>query len=167
LGTIANYLTKKGLEVIASTHFLKKSLPAPGLLTSKELTVEEKENVQFGFKTAKVIAGLDIGQTVIVKDMSIVAVESVEGTDACIIRGGELGGGDVIVVKVEKPNQDLRFDVPAVGLGTLKALKEAKAKVLAFEAKKTIVIHPDEFIKEADKMKLKVISYLSDTDDKQ
>ena len=93
LGTIANHLTKKGLEVIDSTLYLKKSLPEAGLLTSKKLSSEDEENVKFGFETAKKIAGLDIGQTVVVKDMSVVAVESVEGTDSCIMRGGMLAGG--------------------------------------------------------------------------
>jgi DUF1009 family protein len=159
LGTIANHLTAKGLEVIDSTRFLKESLPKEGVLTNRKPTLDEMENVRFGFETAKKIAGLDIGQTVAVKDMSVVAVESVEGTDACIRRGGELAGGGIIAVKVAKPRQDMRFDVPAVGLNTLAALKEAKGRVLAFEAGKTILMDRKEFLRQAEKMKLAVIAY--------
>ncbi len=159
LGTIADHLTKKGLKVLDSTRFLKKALPEAGVLTSRKPGREEKGTIIFGFEMAKAVAGFDIGQTVVVKDMSVVAVESVEGTDECIRRGGRLAGGDVIVVKVAKPKQDMRFDVPTVGLETLAACREAKAKALVFEAGKTIIIRRDEFLKEAEKQKLSVIAY--------
>jgi len=162
LGTIADHLTKKGLQVLDSTRFLKGALPEAGLLTSHKLTKDENENVRFGFEMAKAVAGLDIGQTVVVKDLSVVAVESIEGTDECIRRGGKLAGSGAIVVKVAKPKQDMRFDVPAIGLETLLACREAKVKVLAFEAGKTILIGREEFLKEAERMKLSVLAYAHD-----
>lgn len=159
LGTIADHMTKKGLTVLDSTRFLKDSLPASGILSARKPSRQEMENIQFGFLMAKGIAGLDIGQTVVVKDMSVVAVESVEGTDECIRRGGHLGGPGSIVIKVAKPAQDMRFDVPAVGLDTLEAMREVKAAVLAFEAKKTIVVEREAFLKKADQLKIAVIAY--------
>jgi len=159
LGTIANFLTEKGLKVLESTRFLKESLPGSQVLTTRKPDSKEWENIHFGFEVAKAIAGLDIGQTVVVKDHSVVAIESVEGTNACIRRGGELGGGKVTVIKVAKPKQDMRFDVPAVGCETLEALKEADAKTFVIEAGKTIVLDFEKFIERANQMKLSVVSF--------
>lgn len=150
LGGIAKYLHGQGVDLLDSTTFIKDALPGPGVLGKRKPSKEVMESLQFGFRMAKSIAGLDIGQTVIVKKKAVLAVEAIEGTDQAIQRGAELGNGKVCVVKVAKPNQDMRFDVPAVGLKTLKSLMNAKAEAFAFEAGKTIFIDQDEFIEKAD-----------------
>ena len=150
LKAVADYLHASGIDLMDSTLFMKHALPGPGTLGHKKPSKEMLENLNFGFEMAKSIAGLDIGQTVVVKNKSIVAVEAIEGTDRAIRRGGELGNGKVAVVKVAKPNQDMRFDVPAVGLRTLKALVEVKAQAFGFESGKTIFIDQEDFIREAN-----------------
>lgn len=150
LGGIANYLAGQGIELQDSTRFLKEALPGPGVLGKRHPTREIQYDIEFGWGVAKSLARLDIGQTVVVKQKAVLALEAIEGTDETIRRGGMLGRGGVTVVKVAKPNQDMRFDVPAVGLNTLERLIEAKAKALAFEAKKTLFIELEEFIEGAN-----------------
>jgi len=150
LGGIAEYLHGEGVDLLDSTLFLKDSLPGVGVLGKRKPSEEIFEDIRFGYELAKSCAGLDIGQTVVVKKKAVLAVEAVEGTDAAILRGGELGGGRVTVVKVAKPRQDMRFDVPAVGSRTLRALVEVRARAFAFEAGKTIFFDLDEVIKQAD-----------------
>ena len=154
LGGIADYLSGHGIELRDSTHFLKDALPGTGVLGRRKPSREVQEEIDFGWKIAKVLAGLDIGQTIVVKKKAVLALEAVEGTDETIRRGGLLGQGGVTVIKVAKPHQDMRFDVPAVGLATLERLIEAKAKALAFEAKKTLFMDLDEMIKKADQAKI-------------
>ncbi len=151
LGAIADYLGREGIQVLDSTIFLSSALPGEGALGQKKPTKEMLEDIQFGFEMAKAVAGLDIGQTLVIKKKSVLAVEAIEGTDAAIQRGGALGSGGVVVVKVAKPNQDMRFDVPAIGLKTMESLIEARAEALAFEAGKTIIMDQAEFIRIADK----------------
>ena len=151
LGGVARYLHDQGVDLVDSTILLKDALPPAGVLGRRKPAREVMEDIEFGYKIAKSLAGLDIGQTVVVKKKAILAVEAIEGTDFAIRRGGELGGGKVTVVKVAKPNQDMRFDVPAVGLRTLKELVHAKALAFAFEAGKTLLLDRDEFIREADR----------------
>ncbi len=150
LGGIARYLHGEGIDLLDSTTFIKDALPGAGVLGKKKPSKELMETLQFGFRMAKAVAGLDIGQTVVVKKKAVLAVEAIEGTDHAILRGAELGNGKITVVKVAKPNQDMRFDVPAVGLKTLRALIAAKAEAFGFEAKKTIFIDRDEFVEKAD-----------------
>ena len=150
LGGIAHYLSEHGIELQDSTRFLKEALLGEGVLGKRRPSREVQEDIDFGWGVAKALAGLDIGQTVVVKRKAVLALEAIEGTDETIRRGGVLGQGGITVVKVAKPNQDMRFDVPAVGLGTLERLIEAKAKALAFEAGKTIFMDRVEFIKKAD-----------------
>ena len=149
LGGIANYLSGQGIELQDSTRFLRRALPGPGVLGKKTPSREITEDIDFGWEVAKALARLDIGQTVVVKKKAVLALEAIEGTDEAIRRGGLLGRGDVTVVKAAKPRQDMRFDVPAVGLTTLERLKEARAKALAFEAGKTLFIDLEEFIRGA------------------
>lgn len=156
LSGIADYLESTGIRLLDSTLFLKNAMPAEGILSKKKPSKELAEDIAFGFKTAKAIAGLDIGQTVAVKKKAVLAVEAIEGTDQTIRRAGELGGGKITIVKVAKPNQDMRFDVPCVGLHTLKELKAGKVAAFAFEAGKTIFLNLDEFIKEADRINMVV-----------
>ena len=159
LGGVADYLASHGIELQDSTRFLTRSLPGRGVLGKKKPSREVQEAIEFGWRTAKALAGLDIGQTVVVKRKAVLALEAIEGTDETIRRGGALGQGDVIVVKVAKPNQDMRFDVPAVGLGTLERLMEAKAKALAFEAGKTLFLDLEKFIQGADRAGIAVVGY--------
>lgn len=149
LGGIANYLADHGIELQDSTRFLKKALPGRGVLGGKKPSREVQEDIAFGWEVAKELARLDVGQTVVVKKKAVLALEAIEGTDEAIRRGGVLGQGGVTVVKVAKPRQDMRFDVPAVGLATLERLIEARAKALAFEAGKTLFIEIEEFVRRA------------------
>lgn len=139
IGAVANVLEGAGIELLDSTLFLREQLARPGVLSERQPSQEELLDIAHGWDVAKVIGGLDIGQTVVVKERAVVAVEGMEGTDACIRRGGELAGAGVIVVKVAKPEQDLRFDVPVVGMGTLGTMAEVGAAALAVEAGKTVV----------------------------
>ncbi len=158
-GAIADELQKEGVSLLDSTIFLSDHLPEPGLLTKRKLTNQEEEDVEFGRGIAKEIGRLDIGQTVVVKNKAVIAVEGIDGTDATIARGGELGKKDVIVVKVFKPNQDMRFDVPVVGMRTIETMIEAKARVLAIEAKKTLLLEKEEIIYEANKAKISIVAF--------
>lgn len=159
LGGVAHYLSSHGIELQDSTLFLKNSVLGPGVHGKKKPTREIQEDIEFGWKIAKNLAGLDIGQTVVVKHKAVLALEAIEGTDEAIRRGGLLGKGEVVVVKVAKPHQDMRFDVPAVGLGTLERLVEAKAKALAFEAGKTLFLDLEKFIQGADRAGIVVAGY--------
>ena len=140
---IVDELAKDGIEIVDQTAYLKPLLPPVGVLTKRRPTAEEAEDIRFGFAAAKAIGGLDIGQTVVVKQKAVMAVEAIEGTDACIRRGGELGRGRAVVVKVAKPNQDWRFDVPAVGRTTLQSMLESGCTVLAMEAGRTLFVEQE------------------------
>jgi len=151
LGGIAQYLNNQAIVLQDSTCLLKHCMPGPGVLGKLKPSKAVLEDIRFGFEMAKKIAGADIGQTVIIKKKVVLAVEAIEGTDHAIRRGAELGRGRIVVVKVEKPEQDTRFDVPAVGLTTLEELCAAKAEALAFEAYKTLFIGMDIFVEKANR----------------
>ncbi len=148
---VARELEGEGIRVLESTLFLSRIIPSEGILTRRSPTSEQWKDVQLGVEVAKAMGRLGIGQTVVVKDRVVLAVEAIEGTDAAIRRGGALGKGGIVVVKVSKPQQDLRFDVPAVGLDTIQVLHEAGGAVLAVDAGKTILLEKDELLKEADR----------------
>lgn len=150
LGAVADELLREGIELIDSATYLSHLLPSPGILTRRKPTQNEWRDIEFGHKMAKEIAGLDIGQTVVVKDQTVLAVEGMDGTDRTIKRGGKLGRGDVVVVKVSKPQQDRRFDLPIIGERTIEVLKQAKAKVLAFSARSTILLNREKVVKSAN-----------------
>ena len=155
LGGIAKFLNEKGIELLDSTTYLSEDmLPPEGVLTKRKPNEKEIKDIEYGVFLAKEMGRLDIGQTVVVKNQAILAVEAIEGTDEAIRRGGKLGNGDAIVVKVTKPNQDMRFDVPAVGLTTIDVMIETGAKILVFEAKKTIVLDRAELVKRANENKI-------------
>ena len=116
------------------------------------------DDIRFGWKMAKSLGQMDIGQCVVVRKRTVLAVEAIEGTDAAILRGGELAREKAVVVKVSKPNQDLRFDAPSVGLGTIRTLSRVKGAVLAVEAGKTLLFDKETMIAEADKNRIAVIS---------
>lgn len=148
-GAIARKLIESGIKLLDSTIFLEDYLPKKGILTPVEPSKEIWDDINFGFHIAKEVARLDIGQVVVVRNKAIVAVESMEGTDATIRRAGTIASKGCVAVKVSKPNQDMRFDIPVVGLKTIKNLLKIKAKCLAFEAGKTLLIDKERCIKEA------------------
>jgi UDP-2,3-diacylglucosamine hydrolase len=157
LKALAGEFIAEGIHVGDSTTFLSSLLPEKGLLTRREPTPEEQLDLKYGYEIAKQIAGMDIGQTVVVKNRAVLAVEAIEGTDEAILRGGRLGNGGVTVVKVARPKQDMRFDLPVVGLDTIRTLVEAKAQCLAFEEKKTLLLDRDELIAMADAADLAIM----------
>ncbi len=158
LSAVAGYLEKNGIRLMSSIELIPDSLPRRGVPTKRKPNKNDREEIDFAWQMAKQVAALDIGQTVVTKNKAILAVEAIEGTDEAIRRGGELGGGGVTVVKVAKPKQDLRFDVPTVGLTTLESLIRAKARTLAFESEKTILLDHEQFLKKADQHHLIVVS---------
>jgi hypothetical protein len=149
LNAICNLLEKEGLKIVEQTKYLSSILSKKGILSDRKPTSKEMEDIEFGFNAARLIAGADIGQTAVVKDRSVMALEAIDGTDEAIIRGGKLACGGAVVVKVNKPNQDLRFDIPAVGVDTIEAMVSVDATCLSYE-EHTIVIDRDKFIKRAN-----------------
>jgi DUF1009 family protein len=147
---VADVLADHGINLENSTAFLQPLLARSGVLTGRPLTEDERADLEFGYRMADAIAGLDLGQTIVVKDRAVVAVEAMEGTDAVIVRAGQLAGSGTRVVKVAKPAQDMRFDVPVVGIPTLVAMRDAGATVLSVDAGRTLVIDGDDFYKWAD-----------------
>lgn len=143
-------LAGEGIGILDQTALIRALMPAEGILTKRPLSPQEKIDAEFGFSMAKHMGGLDIGQTVVVKDHAVMAVEAIEGTDECIRRGGLLGRGGVLVAKVAKPQQDMRFDVPSVGVATIKAMAQAGASALVIEANKTLLIDKAKVVELAD-----------------
>ena len=137
---IVREMAQAGIGVLDQTALIRRLLPAPGVLTDRQPTPQEQADIEYGFQMAKAIGRLDIGQTVVVKDKAIMAVEAIEGTDECIKRGGLLGRGGVTVAKTAKPSQDIRFDMPAVGPATLQAMITAGATALVMEAGRTLLV---------------------------
>ncbi len=154
---IADELKSEGIEVIECTRFMEEHLAPLGLLTRRGLSEEEEKDVEVGIDAVRALSSQDIGQTVVVKEGVIVAVEAVEGTDRTIKRGGELGGPGTIVVKFSKTTQDLRFDVPTIGLKTVQSLIAAKARVLAIEAGRCLILDRDELLETAERHRISII----------
>lgn len=157
-GAVAQRLNKAGFELMDSSIFLKDFMPQKGTLTRHEPDFSVWEDVYFGLHLAKAVAYLDIGQTIAVKQKAIVAVEALEGTDNLIKRAGAITGGGAVVVKVSKPAQDKRFDIPVVGLNTIKNLIRAGARCLAIEAEKTLFIDREKSVGLADKNGLSIVA---------
>ncbi len=150
IGAIAAVLRDHGIELIDSTSFITPLLANPGVLTNRSPNEEEQKDFEFGYRMADAIAALDIGQAVAVKHQAVVAVEAMEGTDDVIGRAGSLAGLGVRIVKVAKPKQDMRFDVPVVGLATIQAMRMAGASALSVDAGKTLVLDGDAVRASAD-----------------
>jgi UDP-2,3-diacylglucosamine hydrolase len=140
ISAVADVMRDEGIELLNSTTFLEPLLARPGVLTTRAPNEKEAADFAFGYRMADAIAGLDIGQTIAVKDQAVVAVEAMEGTDAVIARAGALAGGGVRIVKVAKPNQDMRFDVPVIGIATIEAMIRAGATPLSVDAERTLVL---------------------------
>lgn len=156
LRAVAGELEEEGILIAPSTLFMPDLLASPGQLSRRAPTSEERKDIDFGLHIAKEIGRLDIGQCVVVRRQVVVALEAIEGTDETIRRGGLLAGSGAVVVKVSKPDQDLRFDVPAVGVDTIRTMTEVRAGVLALEAGKTLMFNRPEMIAEADRAKIAV-----------
>ena len=146
-----------GIKVHNTTDFTKDLLVPEGVLTRRKPSKKELQDIEFGWDIAKKIGQLDIGQTVVVKDMAVMAVEAIEGTDEAIKRGGDLSKKDAVIIKVSKPRQDMRFDVPVTGLDTLLTMKKTGARVLALETGKCIIIDMKNFISKANEYGLVVV----------
>ena len=156
---IADELESDGIEVISSTAFLPNLLPVAGVLGRKKPRARDWEDVRFGREVARTTGAFEIGQTVIVKRGLVLAIEAVEGTDAAIRRGGELGRGGAVVVKASKPGQDMRFDVPAVGPTTIDLMAEVGAGVLAVEAGRTVLLERERLLEAADAAGIVVVAF--------
>ena len=157
LRAIAGEMENEGIRVISPMVFLKKEMAARGCWTRRRPTEREEKDILFGWNLAKRIGRMDIGQCLVVKEQMVLAVEAIEGTDETIRRGGRLGKGEVTVIKVCKPKQDRRLDLPVIGLTTLQILEEAGASCLVVEAGKTIVADREELIRRADEKGLCLI----------
>ncbi|MCK4910362.1 MAG: UDP-2,3-diacylglucosamine diphosphatase LpxI [Thermodesulfovibrionales bacterium] len=157
IAKIVAEFAKEGISFLHMKDFCSDLLTPPGKLTKKGPSRAEKRDIEFGFKMAKEIGSLGIGQTVVVKDRDVMAVEAIEGTDEAIRRGGLLAGGGAVVVKVSRPGQDMRFDVPVVGPDTLGVMVQSKVRVLALEAGKSIFLERESFISGAEEAGITVI----------
>jgi len=150
LRAVADSLEKDGIEVVASTGYVPELLFPKGILSRKKLSKDQKADITFGWEIARSLGTLDIGQCVVVRNQTVLAVEAIEGTDAAIRRGGTLGKEKAIVVKLRKPNQDLRFDLPAIGEKTIESMKEVNAAVLAVEAGYALFFDKEAVIRAAE-----------------
>jgi DUF1009 family protein len=150
ISAVADVMRDAGIELLDSTAFLQPLLARPGVLTGRMPDEQEHEDFQFGYRMADAIAALDIGQTIAVKHRAVVAVEAMEGTDEVIGRAGHLAGPGVRVIKVAKPNQDMRFDVPVIGVATIQAMRVAGASALSIDAGRTLVLDGEHVVKSAD-----------------
>lgn len=156
IGAVANELAGEGIELIDSTFFLRDQLPSVGILTKREPDARERSDIEYGLEVANEIVRLDLGQTIVIRDRACVAIEAMEGTDAVIRRAGELVRGRLTVVKIAKPDQDMRFDVPVVGVPTIDSMISAGATCLCLTAGKTLMFDREEMIKLANKTKIAI-----------
>ena len=154
---VADVMREHGIELLDSTTFLQPLLARAGVLTRRAPTEDESTDLAFGYQVADAIAGLDIGQTIAVKSAAVVAVEAMEGTDLVIARAGQLAGAGVRIVKVAKPNQDMRFDVPVIGVPTIDAMRAAGATTLSVDAAKTLMLDGDAIIRAADEAGIAIV----------
>lgn len=163
LRAIADELQSEGITIVESTIFLEEIVPRAGQLSARAATDEEWSDIRFGFRVAKTIGRFDIGQSVVVRMGAVMAVEGIEGTDATVRRAGQLVNGNITLVKICKPTQDLRFDLPAIGPDTVRALVEAGGRALAVEAGRTITLDRAEMLAVADAAGIAVVAIDSAT----
>ena len=159
---LVDELAAEGIAVLDQTELLRPLMPEPGVLSKRQPTEPELADMRFGLAMAKQIGGLDIGQTVVVKNRAIMAVEAIEGTDACIRRGGQLGRGGVTVAKSAKPQQDMRFDVPGIGPDTIDSMIQAGAVALVIEAGRTLVVDREKMVEKADQQGITIVAMSGD-----
>lgn len=163
IGGIADELAKDGIELIDSTYFMQDHLATEGVLTKRKPSDFERGNIEYGLHIANEIARLDLGQTIVVRANACVAIEAMEGTDATIRRAGELAKGKLTVVKVAKPDQDMRFDVPVVGVPTIETMIKAGATCLSVTPHKTLIFDREKMLKLANDNKICVVSATKET----
>lgn len=164
LRAVAEEFAKDGIELLPSSTFLSHLMVPAGVLTKRRPNAEETADISLGWKSAKAVAGCDIGQTVVVKEKAVIAVEAMEGTDACILRASALSKAcgetpQLTVIKVAKPKQDIRFDIPVLGLESLKVFSQANVSALALEAGTTIIFDKEEFLKQANSQNLAIMGF--------
>ncbi len=159
LRALARELAGEGIEIVSSISYLPQLLAPPGCFTKRRPSKTEKEDIQFGWKVAAKLGELDIGQCVVLRKKTVLAVEAIEGTDETILRGGKLAREKAVVVKTSKPAQDLRFDVPSVGLETIKVMSRVNASVLAIEAEKSLLFDKPDMIEYANRAGITIVSY--------
>lgn len=164
LRAIAGALEKDGIKVRESTMYLEHLLFPTGVLSRKKPSKQQRRDIEFGWQHARAIGRLDIGQCVVVRDLTVVAVEAIEGTDAAIKRGGALAKEKAVVVKVKKPNQDFRFDLPATGVQTIESLKSVKGAVLAVEAGQALLFDREAMVRAADEAGIVVVGVMEQPD---
>lgn len=157
-GAVADRLQKEGLALLDSTFLLKKYLSPKGTLTKRGPTKLELDDIEFGFGLAKSMGGIDVGQTVVVKEKAIVAIEAMEGTDKAIVRGGSIARAGAVIVKTSKPKQDNRFDVPVIGPKTIEQMVKVQAACLCIEAGKTLIIDYDKVLKKANENNICIVA---------
>jgi DUF1009 family protein len=163
IGAIAGVLGEEGIELVNSAKFLGPLLPEPGVLTRRAPNESEAADIAYGHKVARQIAGLDLGQMVVVRDRACVAVEAMEGTDETIERAARIVGGQkLVVVKVSKPLQDMRFDVPVIGLKTIEAMRRSNATALAIDAGRTLLFDRDALIRAADDAEIAIEAFAAE-----
>ena len=155
---IGDELGRAGITLLPATSFLENCLAPEGLLAGRNLSRREEEDVTFGFEIAREISRLDIGQTVVVKNGTVLAVEGFEGTNEAIKRGGALGGKNAIMVKVAKPSQDMRFDVPVIGVATIEVATEAHLRVIAVETGRTLLLDKDAVVESAGRANISIVA---------
>jgi DUF1009 family protein len=157
IAAVADVMRARGIELLDSTAFLRPMLAPAGVMTARAPVDDEQADLEFGYRIADAIAGLDIGQTVAVKHKAVVAVEAMEGTDEVIARAGYLAGPGVVIVKVAKPGQDMRFDVPVVGLATVQAMRRAGAKVLSIDEGRTLMFEKEAMLAAASESGIAIV----------
>jgi DUF1009 family protein len=157
IGAVADLLKERGIELVNSTALLEPLLAGAGVLTSRQPTDDEREDFAFAYPVADAVAGFDVGQTVVVKQRAVVAIEAMEGTDEAIGRAGRVAGAGTRVIKVAKPKQDMRFDVPVVGLATIAAMREAGASALSVDAGRTLLIDGPAIITAANDADIAIV----------
>jgi hypothetical protein len=165
IGAIVGVLSEEGIELVNSTKFLGPLLPEAGILTKRAPNDSEAADIAYGHKVARQIAGLDLGQMVVVRDRACVAIEAMEGTDETIERAARITGGQkLVVVKVSKPLQDMRFDVPVIGLKTIEVMRRSNATALAIDAGRTLLFDRDDLIRAADDAEIAIEAFAPESD---
>ena len=163
IAAVVDVMRERGIELLDSTAFLSPLMAPAGVLTRRTPSAAERSDLAFGYRMADVVAGVDIGQTICVKDQAVVAVEAMEGTDETIERAGRLARGAFVVVKVAKPNQDMRFDVPVIGVATIDAMKAAGATALSIDARKTLLLDGNAVLRAADTADIAIVGRSMET----
>jgi UDP-2,3-diacylglucosamine hydrolase len=159
LRAVASEFEKEGIEIISSTQYLPELLAPKGCLTRKKPDKGQEEDIRLGWQIAKELGRLDVGQCVVIRKKTVLALEAIDGTNETILRGGTIAGKNAVVIKVSKPEQDLRFDVPSVGLETIETMSSVKATVLAIESGKTLLFDKHEMIEYADRVGISIVAY--------